>query len=33
MFVTSKKMTVCNEQKNDRGCSGNYPGNVSECLF
>ena len=24
---------VCNEQKNDRGCSGNYFGNVSECLF
>ena len=22
---------VCNEQKNDRGCSGNYFGNVSEC--
>ncbi len=25
MFVT--------EQKNDRGCSGNYFGNVSECLL
>ncbi len=23
----------CNEQKNDRSCSGNYRSNVSECLF